>query len=646
MSLLIIAGLLRGSKVPSRTLINQMLSVSPSFPMQRYCFYGSDTISMWASAQTEDLGGQRCNIVKDDTVVLAFDGRLDNREELRAILGREVSCSLSDSELVMLGYKSWGKDFVRYLDGDFGISLWDNSLTTLFLIRDRTGARPLFWCFHGETVVWSSNIIGLLPFVNSIDDIDQDFLENYIRALSTGTRTAYRTIKPVPPGECLQFERGETHTSRYWDPSCFHEAKHNSDAEYEESFRDVFKRSLVARVESTSEITAELSGGVDSSSIVCYSDHLLKLGATSKELATISCIYPSHTESNEIDFIREVENFRSKGGVHLNEDSAEVLDLSGIQAFEGPNTHRCFQLLQARLASTMRSHGSHVLLSGMGGDQVTWGEVNTPVVLADLLVRRQWRPLLQQTHSWAHILQRPYLNVFWHAAVLPTHYGYTDRFRLPYWLENAPLTRRKYKAIDPVPLPNDMEPSKRYLWGHISRLINSIAEGYGTYFYTAKGIDVRFPFLSKQMIEFAMAIPSEQLLRPGHTRSLLRRAMKGILPEQIRRRRTKAGPSQAILKRFVQQYAFFRRFLLNGQCVARGVVDAEDLERELHRIRAGICSHIPSLLRLLAVELWLRTIVNGRLASVSMHFYLCDTCNMNRSANQAEKGGDYEWIMK
>jgi hypothetical protein len=146
-----------------------------------------------------------------------------------------------------------------------------------------------------------------------------------------------------------------------------------------------------------------------------------------------------------------------------------------------------------------------------------------------------------------------------------------------------------------------------------SLLVSAISMVSVAYYRERACIDVTYPYLHRPLVEFLLAIPPEQKIRPGENRSLQRRAMRGILPDQIRVRTTKQGPDEALCRAVIRQWTRLVQLGKKPMVCDRGYVDRDALLHLLTRVKHGVIDQLQPLARVLALELWLRSLQSSSL---------------------------------
>lgn len=544
--------------------------------------------------------------------VFAWDGRLDNADELASCL--DGGKDLGEPELVLRAFLSWGLEAVGRFDGDFAFSLWNPRERVLILGRDPFGIRPLYYHENKEHVLWASTIGALLDAGNLPLDVDDEFVANFLSRFSTPSSSPLKTVQAVPAGHVLVFHGERKTARRYWSLDPRNEVVYGSDEEYEEHFRHLFRRAVASRLRSNGPVFCELSGGLDSSSLVCVGDDLLASGeAEAPDLLTASYVFDRSYTSDERPFIRKVEEHRGRGGLHIDEDRQRILALPPDTFLpDRPSFQLCYLARQDFLAERMSEAGSRVLLSGVAGDQVLWGEVGTPRGLADQLSRGRLPAALRACHAWAHALNLPHHKVFWEGAVWPLLPRFLRAQANPVvpleGLFDRSFVRRlalRERLLGPKDDLGFRLPSSREQYALLAEVVFESE----SHFHLSEGhVETRFPFLDRRLVEFLMAIPLEQKLRPRETRSLLRRALLGTLPEAVRKRRTKGGPHEAIYRALIREWPRISTVFQDPWVCRLGYVDRERLKIVLQKARHGVNITSPQLIRIVCLELWLRSL--------------------------------------
>lgn len=540
---------------------------------------------------------ERQPLVSTPGHILAWDGRLDNRPSLlRQLAQRHVT----DVEIVMAAYIEWGTHFLSHLVGDFALSLWDPSTRTLLLARDPFGTRPIYYHATAEHITWSSELAALVdaaPFA-----IDEEYVASYLSKAPDVSRTAYKHIRSVPPGFALVIHDNRIERREFWRPDVKRAIRYRLDAEYEEHFRELFRDAVGCRLRSAAPVWAELSGGLDSSSVVCMADQIVE------PVETVSYLYDHASGSDERRFIAEVEKKRGRTGHHFHEDDFvgrfHDLDLTNIIR---PNPTFRFTRRHTWVQSRMQKTGSRVLLSGVGGDDLLWSGAAISPQLADLLSRLKLRSLHREVKTWSQATRHSYGETFWRGAVVPVltrslHFESTS----PHLLDQKFAKRLRMNNDDPWGFKL---PSGRVQAAMLSAAISAIAS---CYYRDRVRTEYRFPFLHQPLVEFLLAIPIDQKLRPAENRSVQRRALKHLLPETVLTRRGKRWPTEALCRTLSQSWSEVEWLFQKPRVCEYGFVDDRAFSEAAKRVRHGLQNVAGELSLILSIELWLRALESRR----------------------------------
>ena len=546
--------------------------------------------------------------------MLAWDGRLDNRDDLRIHFPYGFEGEKSDVAFVMAAYLKWGIEFLSRIVGDFVLSLYDPTSRTLLLARDPFGTRTLYYSANEERLVWSSTLEALLLAPGIEREVDDEYIAGYLALHPEMSRSPYRTISAVVPGHVVVIRDGSLKLRRFWKLDPNHEIRYQSDADYEEHFRQLFREAVRCRLRSDRPVWAELSGGLDSSSIVCMADQIIDRGeAETTRLETISYIDEDSTTFFDGNFIRLVEDMRGRAGHHLKSDKNWVSFISPHQSFiSKPSTSVCVSGIHKWLCNEMRADDARVLLSGLGGDQLLWSILEASPELTDLAFQRKPLVLHRQLQAWSQVLRRPYLQLLWEETVLP-FLSPTLRARFQRQLKPAPWLNREFvkeaSIRERLLLPPDpfgyRLPSSRMQASMVLFIISSIAEGEC---WEQSVFDKTYPFLHRPLVEFLMSIPFDQKLRIDETRSLMRRALKNLLPPKILKRKSKGIVGETFCRGLANQWSVLQPMLVDSHVCRRGYVDAKLFKSALDLARHGRKLETSTLFKTISIEIWLRSI--------------------------------------
>ena len=560
--------------------------------------------------------------VSPSGLTVTWDGRLDNRPELVAQLADAVCSEAADALLVAAAYDRWGTQCFAKLLGDWAVSIWCPQKRSLTLAKDFVGTRPLYYHADSNGIVWSTVLDALVLELWHGLTLDQEFLAGWLTTGPSLELSPYREIRSVPASCYVRFEEGKSTVQRYWNFNPTRVIRYRADSEYEEHFRLLFAKSVGRRLRSDFPVLAELSGGMDSSAIVCVGDTLLARGlAKCPRLDTLSFFDESEPNWNERPYFTKIEENRGRVGFHID---VGLQNRRWGAPFEGLASTPNSAIDQSEPARQLRlcfeNQGNRVLLSGYGGDEVTGG-VPTPLPeLSDLVATGQFRTLWRQMLAWARAQRKPILNLA--AAVVQ---GFLPRFlrtenaqQCVPWLEpdfvrgrrSAPgAGQARLRLFRSLPSFQDnldtLDALRRQL--ACSPLPNSPV------------YEKRFPFLDRELLEFLYAIPREQLVRPCQRRSLLRRALAGTVPNEILYRKRKAFVARAPLAFVSANWPCFELAVRDMLSASLGIVNAEAFLSTLTHARNGLPVPTVQMMRTLEVEAWLNHLAELGLCGIVPH---------------------------
>jgi asparagine synthase (glutamine-hydrolysing) len=543
--------------------------------------------------------------------VLAWDGRLDNREELIAQLRDSVSIESTDALIVAAAFERWNIRCFAKLAGDWALSIWDAKDRALLLAKDPIGTRPLYYALDRQQITWSTTLDPLVLLSPKPLVLDPEYLAGWLSAFPATHLTPYAGIHSVPPSSFVLVRPAQCSTTRYWNFDPQNIIRYRTDAEYEEHWLDHFRSAVRRRLRSSVPVLAELSGGMDSSSIVCMADAIVDQGlAGTSRLDTVSYYSESEPNWDERPYFTKVEQGRGRSGCHIHIASA------GQSAFEfdrdrfapTPNCRSHASRSQRQFAALLSSQGNRVLLSGIGGDEVMGG-VPTPVPeLADLLARGRCGSLARQLTAWALAKRRPWVHILADVA----------REFCPQALARLPEHLRPARWLD----PDFVRKNGAALSGYRSRLklfgalpsfqqssntLDALSRQLGcTQLSSDPPCEVRYPYLDRDLLEFMFAIPREQIVRPNERRSLMRRSLRHLVPEEILNRRRKAFIAQGPLVAISAALPEFTGMRHNLELSRLHLVDVEGLLGALRDAGRGLERSPALLMRAILLERWLR----------------------------------------
>jgi asparagine synthase (glutamine-hydrolysing) len=465
--------------------------------------------------------------------------------------------------------------------------------------------------------LWCNHLAALALNGQSLT-LSEEYVAGYFAFQPDARLTPYQEIQAVPPGHFLRINSSTTTLTRHWTFSGRSPINYKTDTEYEEQFRFLFRQSVRRRLRTDRPILAELSGGLDSSSVVCMADDIVEKEGYPAVVDTFSSFDPSEPDEDDFPYFSRVEERRGATGTHA--------ELRGIGDSFSLFYSRfvAIPLLGERLEmkverqKTIRRGGYRVVLSGTGGDEFLGQTLDPRVQMADLLMQWKFGDLWNQLMAWSLPVRRPWIQLLFQSATwfapttLRTHI--TKSAKAEPWINNkfAREFRLAELLLDPPKGSRWLLPSVRERMQTVPsfgrQLTNVVPSSY----------DVRYPFLDQSLVEFLLSIPIGQLLRPNERRSLMRRAFADLLPLEVVQRRTKAGVGRCYALTLSKHWNELQELLKDPIIAKLGFVDIQRFRKSVTDMKNGHLSFtFVRVLRGLVLECWVRDLVKRNMLRIT-----------------------------
>lgn len=554
--------------------------------------------------------------------ILTWDGRLDNREQLIVDTGCNLNVFSTDIDIVAAAFDRWETDSFRRIIGDWAVSIWKPDQRELLLAVDYMAIRHIFYYLKQSRIYWATKLEPLVLLSCDTFHIDEDYVSGYLANAPDANLTPYREVHQTPPGQFVRVRNGKVFVERYWRFNPKSWIQYKTDAEYEEHFRYIFRQSVRRRLRSDSPILAELSGGLDSSSIVCMADAILtKEGAETPRLDTLSFCDKTEPDGDDWTYYHKVEQRRGRIGAHIDFSklgtsrcSLQYPQFSAIPGHLGSG-----QEIEAERAALVRKGGYRVCLSGTGGDEMMGGIPNPAAQLADLIVQFKVFRLAGELIAWSLVKRKPWPHLLLQATLelLPATLGQyvAKQAKVENWIEEA-FAKRTHLAVRLLDVDEHYGlrlPSRRSRIAGVLLMANKSAKFRGSQLAVE---EVRRPYLDQDLVEFAMSIPANQLLRPGDRRSLMRRSLVDIVPTEILSRRTKQFMARTPIIMLQSHLDEVQVLFESPLSSTLGYINRARFLNALKAARSGKVINIVRLLRAISLECWLRDLLSHNLLDI------------------------------
>jgi asparagine synthase (glutamine-hydrolysing) len=565
-----IAGILHLNQDPiNPEHIEGLMNTFRKFPADKVDGWTKDNLFFGCHAQwitPESIGEQLPFYNPERGLAITADAIIDNREELfsKLQIDQSLISVLPDSQLILLAYSKWGEDVPKHLIGDFAFMIWDEKKRKFFGARDFSGTRTLYYYLNGSKFAFSTLIDPLftLPYIDK--KVNEEWLAEFfaIPGMVESTdqvSTVYKDIFQVPPSHSITVENSRVKLARYCRVSEVQKIKFKTNEEYEEAFREVFQKAVKARVRTYGEVGSQLSGGLDSGSVVSFAAR--ELQKDNKKLHTFSFI----PEDNFNDwtskyYIADESQFIKETVKYVGNIEDEYLDFKGrspltdleeiLSIMEMPYKFFENSYWLKGINERASNKGIKILLNGARGNfSISWGSQDFTLNYYTKLLKRlslielkKELDLYTQNFNTGKSIVMPLLfkKVFSSLGIL----GRQEDFDESVLLINPTITKRinlKQKVAEyysMISSSNSHEVRKQhfdqpYFWNKTGTISTKLSLKYGVW--------DRDPTNDIRVIQYCLAIPDEQFAKEGLERSLIRRATKGYMPDCVRLNQQKRG---------------------------------------------------------------------------------------------------------
>ena len=482
---------------------------------------------------------------EDKTIWIIFNGEIYNFQEIKNELKKKhIFSSETDTETLIHGYEEWGIDgLLKRINGMYAFCLYDQKKKQIFLVRDRIGKKPLYYCESGGSFYFSSETKAFLKLKNFKFEIDEEALSLWMGFpyLPDNKNTIIRNVKKLPPAHYLNFdlEKRNFRLKRYYAPGAI-KTPIKTLAENVESLDKLLNDSIKKRLVADVPLGVLLSGGLDSSLITAIASKY------KPNLKTINISFPG-TITDESGYAKMVSEHCKTDHISLELKADDLYRdfKENIWIFDDLSTVDGGLYSTYLLSKKIREAGIRVALVGEGADEVFAG------------------------YTWFSFGQLPFnllgrlINSFGY------YYAIMRVFSYPKFIKYPLMLNRRLKRFSGSLMTRIQK----------NEIINSLPNHYcmkldkGS---SAMGIETRAPYLDFRLVDFALNIPDGQKIKgawyngkKANEKHILRQVAKKYLPKEIYTRKKKGGmtPTYTILEEGLKEYGahiikneLFRKF--------------------------------------------------------------------------------------
>jgi asparagine synthase (glutamine-hydrolysing) len=523
---------------------------------------GFDGVSRWHSgpagmirfhhATTPEAVGEKQPLAGPSGAVIAFDGRLDNRADLLALLGPRGAelANAPDCAIALALFEARGERFLGDLVGDWAMAIWQAEARRLFCARSPMGWRPFLWTFDGTIFGFATEPRALVVGLGLERRLNEGAIGEMISArFATHTDTFWGGIQRLGQGGALAIQNGQVRLWQ-WHTGPFDDLSRLSERNQIDRFRELLDQALIAAMRSATPVVAHLSGGLDSSTVVARATELHRAGHIERQVQPIAARFPGEAQ-DETKWSSAVERHLGITARVTSADPYHFEDARNwcaetLQLPLRPNVHdvttAAFRLMQAG--------GERVLLTGEGGDDWMAGTFGH---FPDMLLRGNLIGLFREAISQfpqetvpVRLRRTGFLALA--PVVSPAHRANFVRPNLvfndpipswirPEWAARIGLAERWRDNKPPVDPPGFAQKQRYANFAHARR---HIAHDTILAYAERHGVEMRHPLHDLRLAHFFMGVSGRLLRRNGERKYILREATRGTLPEIVRTRQDKA----------------------------------------------------------------------------------------------------------
>ncbi|CAN5397751.1 asparagine synthase (glutamine-hydrolyzing) [soil metagenome] len=483
------------------------------------------------------ISGHQPKLSDDERYVLTFNGEIYNYIELRDELKNKYTFSTkTDSEVLLKAYIEWGEDCLHRFNGMFAFIIYDRKEKKIFGARDRFGVKPFYYNFTKESFIYSSEIPAILEILERKPQADDSAIFDYLVFNRTDQteKTFFKEIKKLQHGCKFNLDmNGELKISKWYDlrEKVLNTEPLRSPSEYKE----LFSSSVELRLRSDVPVGVCLSGGLDSSSIVSTLLH----DFDKSDLQTFSAVYEKGETGDESKFIDLYRPLLKN--MHFITPSADTLfnDKEIYTRAHGEPTPTTAPYAQFKVMELAKGKVV-VTLDGQGADEQLAGyHYFFGFYFKDLLKKARLLRLMSETFNYVSSHRSAYGLKTFAYFLLPSSLKTSLRVKEKGYIHSDFFnSNSKGNSI-----AGDLYASNSLndaLHDHFEYKLEHLLkwEDRNSMWFS---LESRVPFLDYRLVEKTLSVHPDLVINKGTTKHILREAMKGILPEQIRNRKDKIG---------------------------------------------------------------------------------------------------------
>lgn len=574
-----------------------------------------------------DLAGGHQPIYSDDgNLVLVCNGEIYNYRELRQQFAGSYSFKTqSDVEVILPLYQQYGVDCLQHLNGMFAFALWDRKHQQLLLARDRLGIKPLYYCQQQDTIAFSTEAKAILALPDIKTEICPEALNHYLAVgYVPAPLSMFKGIRKLDVASYLLVNPEGISQHCYWQPD-FHQTQQLTEQQWASRIRQQLEDAVEMQMVSDVPVGAFLSGGIDSSAVVAmmsrHSKQPVRTYAIGFDTGAAAAYY------NELPYAKAVaEQFGTEHKEIVVRPDVVSLLPKLLWHLDEPVADSAF--ITTYLVSEFARKDVTVILSGVGGDELFGGYrrylgehylqkyQRLPYWLRQRLILPLSRKLPGDRYSGVFNTLR-LAKAFVQSAELDAAARY-EQYMQVFSPEKRRLLQPEQPSSKLLQQLYRQSTAEEALWQMFdtdrqSQLPDDLLM-LTDKMTMATSLECRVPFLDHRLVETAVQIPQQLIMKQGQLKYLLKQSLRDLLPSSVldRKKRGFGAPLGAWLK---QELAPLLQLFINRQSVeARGLLHWPVIETTLQQHLSRKEDHTDHLLALLNLEIWCRLYLDGQSA--------------------------------
>lgn len=540
----------------------------------------------------------------DGDLTITYNGEIYNYRELRAEL-QEVGHQFrthTDTEVILHAYRAWGHDCVQRFNGMWAFALWDRTRQVLFCSRDRFGVKPFYYAQWQGAFYFASEIKQILRAASLPRNVNSRtailFLEWGL--LDSSTDTFFEGIQQLPGGHNLLLAPAKSlapQIQRYWELRTEPQVD-LTDSEAEQAFNDLFRSAVEIRLRSDVPLGVALSGGLDSSSVLCQAKRV----APDCQLQTFSACF-EEKQLDEREYIQAALSRTDAVGHATYPQGGDFWkSLRSMIYHQDEPVGSPAAYPQWCVMAESRAKSVPVILGGQGGDESLCGYQKYHFFYLWHLLSHADSSFFRESYFWLKQGTKSYGNpgslLRYLPPALSKSFSLVRRIGTPELAQQLPAARPRIGHASTIAERQKID----LTYSSIPALLHHEDRAS-----MAHSVESRLPFLDYRLVEFSLRCGTSLKLRDGWTKWLLRRSLAGILPEKIRLRKTKLGfntPEQKWLQHGMQNG---HRNIWDGvELRTSRLLDSHRFQQECCKFVVGESGALPSsiLFRAISLEQW------------------------------------------